>query len=50
MAGIAATEGAHFLDAGRHIAVDALDGIHYSADTHRILAEIAADAVKEALA
>jgi len=33
----AARHGAHFLDAGAHIAVDALDGIHYDTAAHHTL-------------
>lgn len=50
MARIARAEGVAFLDAGRHIAVDPLDGVHYSAETHRLLAEAIAGAVRRALA
>lgn len=47
MAGIAQTEGAAFLDAGAHIAVDPLDGVHYSAESHRRLGLAVATRVRE---
>lgn len=47
---VARGEGVAFLDAGQHIAVDPLDGIHYSPETHLVLAKVVAGAVREALA
>ena len=35
-----------FIDVGQHIAVDAADGIHYSADAHRLLGLAMADVVR----
>ena len=37
MATEATRKGAHFFDAGAHIAVDPLDGIHYATATHHTL-------------
>ena len=45
-ADVADRTGVAFLDAGAHISVSDEDGIHYSADTHRILGAAIADAVK----
>jgi hypothetical protein len=39
--------GAGFVDAGRHIAVDPVDGIHYDAAAHRTLGLAIAAAVKK---
>ncbi len=36
-AALAATRGCAFLDAGAHIATDALDGVHFDAESHRTL-------------
>jgi lysophospholipase L1-like esterase len=49
MAGVARTEGAAFLDAGAHIAVDPLDGVHWNAEAHRLLGEVVADRVRALL-
>lgn len=46
MAQVAQTEGAAFLDAGRHIAVDPLDGVHYGAGSHRVLGRAVADRLR----
>lgn len=45
MAQVAAEEGAAFLDAGAHIAVDPLDGVHYDAAAHRNLGAAVAAAL-----
>ena len=42
MATEAARQGAHFLDAGAHIAVDPVDGIHYDTAAHHILGRVVA--------
>ena len=46
---IAAEQGAGFFDAGPCGAVDPLDGVHLSADTHRALGTALADAVRARL-
>ncbi|SHJ01939.1 SGNH/GDSL hydrolase family protein [Wenxinia saemankumensis] len=45
-AALAAHRGCGFLDAGRLIAVDPMDGVHYDAAAHRTLGEAVADAVR----
>lgn len=40
---------AGFIDAGEHISVDPIDGIHYNAETHRVLGAAMTDAIREAL-
>ena len=45
-AAVARRLGAPFLDAGAHIAVDPVDGIHYDAAAHRTLGQAIADAVR----
>lgn len=42
----AALRGFDFVDAGQHIAVSPLDGIHYDADTHGTLAEALTEPVR----
>lgn len=49
MARVARTEGAAFFDAGSVIAVDELDGVHWSAAAHRVLAEALEAPVREIL-
>lgn len=39
--------GAAFLDAGLHIEVDELDGVHLSAASHKVLGRVVADKVRE---
>lgn len=39
IARVARHHGAGFLDAGQHIAPSVIDGIHYDADTHAVLAD-----------
>ena len=39
--------GAAFLDAGEHIAVSPIDGLHYDADTHAVLGKAIAAAVRQ---
>jgi lysophospholipase L1-like esterase len=46
---IAELHGVGFLDAGAHIHCSALDGIHFEADQHAILAEAMAAAVRRRL-
>ena len=41
----AARAGVPFIDAGAHIAVSPLDGIHYDAEAHAALAHVLAEAV-----
>ena len=43
----AARLGIGFVDAGAHVAVDPLDGVHLSAASHAVLGAAVADAVKE---
>jgi len=43
---VAELNGCAFLDAGRYIEVSALDGIHYEASQHAILARAIGEAVK----
>jgi lysophospholipase L1-like esterase len=45
----AARLGVAFVDAGAHIAVDPLDGVHLSPESHSILGRVVADAVRERL-
>ena len=47
MARFAVENGAAFLDAGAHINVDPLDGVHFSKDSHAILGNAVADKVRE---
>ena len=45
-----ATEsGAAFLDAGAHVSVDELDGVHLSAGSHKVLGHVVAQKVQELL-
>lgn len=46
IADAAARAGVPFVDAGAHIQVSGIDGIHYSKATHRILGQVLAEAVK----
>jgi lysophospholipase L1-like esterase len=46
----AGENGAAFLDAGAHIAVDDLDGVHLSAESHRVLGRAVAAKVREVFA
>ncbi len=46
VARFAAEEGADFFDAGSVIAVDEMDGIHWSAEAHRVLGLAVADVVR----
>lgn len=43
---VAERAGVGFVDAGEHIAVSAVDGIHYEAAAHHILGEVMAEAVR----
>lgn len=43
----ATAEGAAFLDAGAHVVVDEMDGVHLSAESHAILGRVVADKVRE---
>lgn len=43
-------EGCEFLDAGRTISVDPLDGIHWSAGSHAALAPVVAEKLREMIA
>lgn len=45
IAAAAARAGVPFIDAGAHIAVSPLDGIHYDAEAHAVLAHALAEAV-----
>ena len=45
MAREAAARGVAFLDAGTHIAVSPVDGVHYEAEAHRALGAAIAEAV-----
>ncbi len=47
MARMAGITGAAFLDAGAHIAVDPLDGIHWSIESHATLGQAVATKIKE---
>lgn len=47
MARFAAENDAAFLDAGAHIAVDPLDGVHFSKDSHATLGQVVARKVQE---
>lgn len=47
MARFAAEEGAAFFDAGTVISVDETDGIHWAAESHRVLGLALVDVVKE---
>jgi len=49
MSTVAASEGAGFMDAGAHIAVDPLDGVHFSADAHAALGRAMATQSREIL-
>ncbi|MBM7069221.1 hypothetical protein IU397_16730 [Actibacterium sp. 188UL27-1] len=49
MARCAAHNGADFVDAGVHIAVDPLDGVHFSRESHTILGQAMAAKVREIL-
>jgi len=49
MARFASESGAAFLDAGQHIAVDDVDGVHWSAASHEILGKAVTDVVREHL-
>ncbi len=46
----AVENGAHFLDAGKFIEVDPLDGVHWSAESHAILGQAMADKAREMFA
>ncbi len=50
MARFAGENGAAFLDAGAHIAVDDLDGVHLSAEAHGVLGRVVAAQVREIFA
>lgn len=43
IADAAARAGVPFVDAGAHIQVSGIDGIHYSKATHRILGQVLAE-------
>lgn len=45
-ASLAAARGIGFLDAGQHIAVSGVDGIHYEPEAHAVLADVVAEAVR----
>lgn len=47
MARFALDEGAAFLDAGIHIGVDPIDGVHFSAKSHAMLGKVVAAKVRE---
>ena len=49
MARFARENGAAFFDAGTVIAVDPVDGVHYSAESHRALGEALAEIVQDLL-
>jgi lysophospholipase L1-like esterase len=49
LAEVARQEGAAFFDAGSVIAVDHVDGVHFSAESHGTLGRAIAEAVREAL-
>ena len=46
MARFASENGAAFLDAGQHIAVDEVDGVHWSAASHEVLGRVVSDTVR----
>ena len=50
MARMAGVAGAQCLDAGAHIAVDPLDGIHWSIESHATLGKAVAEKIKEMIA
>lgn len=50
MARFALENGAAFLDAGAHVAVDPADGVHLSAKSHGVLGRAVADKVRELFA
>lgn len=45
-AALAEARGAGFLDAGQHIAVSPIDGIHYDPDAHPVLGRAVAEAIR----
>jgi lysophospholipase L1-like esterase len=49
-ANLAAARDVHFLDAGAHIAVSPIDGVHFDAQAHRTLARAVAAKVQQILA
>ncbi len=49
-AGLTAARGVHFMDAGAHIAVSPVDGVHFDAAAHGALAAAVAAKVKATLA
>jgi lysophospholipase L1-like esterase len=49
-ANLAAARDVHFLDAGAHIAVSPIDGVHFDAQAHRTLAAAVAAKVQQILA
>ncbi len=46
MARFASEGGAEFLDAGQHIAVDDIDGVHWSAASHGVLGRVISNTVR----
>lgn len=46
---LAAHRGVGFLDAGRHIAVSPIDGVHYDSEAHRTFGGVVAAAVRDLL-
>ena len=45
-AGLAAAYGAAFLDAGQHIEVSMIDGVHFEPEAHGVLAAVVADKLR----